>query len=52
MKVAIVIENYTAGGSDVVAREIARLDKNNEYCFFVNKHDDKRNLQQFQVTHR
>lgn len=45
MKVAIVIENYTAGGSDVVAREIARLDKNNEYCFFVNKHDDKRNLQ-------
>lgn len=45
MKVAIVIENYTAGGSDVVAREIARLDRDNEYCFFVNKSNDIRNLE-------
>lgn len=45
MKIAIVIENYTAGGSDVVAREIARLDEDNEYCFFVNKNNDKRNLE-------
>lgn len=50
MKIAVVIENYIAGGSDVVARAFSELDKDNEYCYFVNYKNDERNLLPLQLN--
>jgi glycosyltransferase involved in cell wall biosynthesis len=47
MKIGIVIENYVAGGSDVVAREIANNDQKNSYVVIYNSRNDDRNLLSF-----